>query len=41
VAVSFVNFNNSLADPEALPDNPGEVFADSAYRGNIRGYLEV
>ena len=22
------------AGPEALPDNPGEVFADSAYRGN-------
>lgn len=26
--------NDGKADPQALPDNPGEVFADSAYRGN-------
>lgn len=25
------------AVPDALPDNPGEVFADSAYRGNHLG----
>ena len=25
---------NARAGPDALPDNPGEVFADSAYRGS-------
>jgi transposase, IS5 family len=28
------NINDGKAGPGALPDNPGEVFADSAYRGN-------
>lgn len=34
VAVTSANINDGKAGPEALPDNPGEVFADSAYRGN-------
>ena len=34
VSVTSANINDSRAGPEALPDNPGEVFADSAYRGN-------
>ncbi|MBB3992273.1 IS5 family transposase [Croceicoccus naphthovorans] len=28
------NVNDGKAGPGALPDNPGEVFADSAYRGD-------
>jgi IS5 family transposase len=34
VATTSANINDGRAGPEALPDNPGEVFADSAYRGN-------
>lgn len=34
VSITSANINDSKAGPEALPDNPGEVFADSAYRGN-------
>ena len=34
VSVKSANINDGKAGPEALPDNPGEVFADSAYRGN-------
>lgn len=34
VSVTPANINDGRAGPEALPDNPGEVFADSAYRGN-------
>ena len=34
VAITPANVNDGKAGrPEALPDNPGEVFADSAYRG--------
>jgi IS5 family transposase len=33
VAVTPANVNDGRAEPEALPDAPGEVFADSAYRG--------
>lgn len=33
VAVTPANVNDGRAGPEALPDDPGEVFADSAYRG--------
>ncbi len=33
VAVTPANVNDGRAGPEALPDAPGEVFADSAYRG--------
>ncbi|HLU18401.1 MAG TPA: transposase, partial [Pusillimonas sp.] len=29
--------NDGKAGPEALPDDPGEVFADSAYRGRHFG----
>ena len=34
VSVTSANINDGKAGPEALPDNPGEGFADSAYRGN-------
>jgi IS5 family transposase len=34
VAITPANINDGKAGPEALPDNPGEVFADSAYRGS-------
>lgn len=34
VSVTSANINDGKAGPDALPDNPGEVFADSAYRGN-------
>lgn len=34
VSVTSANINDGKAGPEALPDNPGEVFADSAYRGD-------
>lgn len=34
LSVTSANINDGKAGPEALPDNPGEVFADSAYRGN-------
>jgi len=33
VAITPANVNDGKAGPEALPDDPGEVFADSAYRG--------
>ena len=33
VAITPANMNDGKAGPAALPDNPGEVFADSAYRG--------
>ena len=34
IAVTSANINDGRADPDALPNNPGEVFADSAYRGS-------
>ena len=34
LSVTSANINDGKAGPEALPDDPGEVFADSAYRGN-------
>jgi IS5 family transposase len=37
IAVTPANINDGKAGPEALPDNPGEVFADSAYRGSHFG----
>jgi len=33
VAITPANVNDGKAGPDALPDDPGEVFADSAYRG--------
>lgn len=33
VAVTPANINDGRAGPDALPDTPGEVFVDSAYRG--------
>lgn len=33
IAGASANINDSRAGPDALPDNPGEVFANSAYRG--------
>lgn len=37
IAVTPANVNDGKAGPAALPDNPGEVFADSAYRGSHFG----
>src|SRR5690606_798720 len=37
IAVTPANINDGKAGPEALPVNPGEVFADSVYRGNHFG----
>ena len=34
IAITSANINDGRAGPDALPDNPGEVFADSAYRGS-------
>jgi transposase, IS5 family len=33
IAVTPANSNDGRAGPDALPDAPGEGFADSAYRG--------
>ena len=33
VAVTPANVNDAKAAPDVLPEAPGEVFADSAYRG--------
>jgi transposase, IS5 family len=33
VSVTPANVNDGRSGPDALPDDPGEVFADSAYRG--------
>ncbi len=33
VVVTPANVNDGRAGPDALPDDPGDVFADSAYRG--------
>ena len=37
VSVTPANVNDGRAGPDALPDAPGEVFADSAYRGSHFG----
>ncbi|MEJ0096242.1 MAG: hypothetical protein WDN46_23350 [Methylocella sp.] len=37
ITVTPANFNNGEDDPDALPDNPGEVFADRAYRSSHFG----
>lgn len=37
IAITPANINDGKAGPDALPDDPGEVFADSAYRGNHFG----
>lgn len=37
IAVTPANINDGKAGPDALPDNPGDVFADSAYRGDHFG----
>jgi len=34
VSITSANVNDGKAVPDALPEIPGEVFADSAYRGN-------
>lgn len=33
ISITPANVNDGKAGPEALPEDPGEVFADSAYRG--------
>ena len=37
IAITPANVNDGKAGPQALPDEPGEVFADSAYRGRTFG----
>lgn len=37
IAVTPANINDGKAGPDALPESPGEVFADSAYRGGHFG----
>jgi len=37
IAIAPANINDGKAGPDALPDDPGEVFADSAYRGRHFG----
>ncbi|MGX5805885.1 transposase [Bradyrhizobium sp. Arg314] len=37
IAIRPANINAGKAGPDALPDDPGEVFDDSAYRGNHFG----
>lgn len=34
IAITPANVNDGRAGPDALPDDPGEVFVGSAYRGN-------
>jgi IS5 family transposase len=34
LSITPANINDGRAGPNAPPDNPGEVFANSAYRGN-------
>jgi IS5 family transposase len=37
VAVTPANINDGRTGPDALPEDPGKVFADSAYRGTHFG----
>lgn len=37
VAITPGNVNDGRAGPQALPDDPGDVYADSAYRGQVFG----
>ena len=37
IAITPANVHDSKAGPDALPDDPGHVFADSAYRGETFG----
>lgn len=37
IAITPANINDGRAGPDALPDNPGDVFTDSAYCGNQFG----
>lgn len=39
VSVTPANVNDERAGPDALPDDPGDVFADSACRGPHFGTL--
>jgi len=34
VSITSANINDGKVGPDALPENTGEMFADSAYRGN-------
>ena len=34
IAITPANINDGRAGPDAIPNDPGEVFADSAYRGS-------
>lgn len=37
ISITPANVNDGRAGPDALPDDPGKVFADSAYRGSHFG----
>ncbi len=37
LSITPANVNDGRAGPDALPDDPGEVFSDSAYRGSHFG----
>jgi IS5 family transposase len=37
ISITPANVNDGRAGPDALPDDPGDVFADSAYRGSHFG----
>ena len=37
IAVTPANINDGKAGPDALPDEPGDVYADSAYSGSHFG----
>lgn len=37
ITITPANINDGKAGPDTLPDDPGDVFADSAYRGNHFG----
>ncbi len=37
IAITPANINDGKAGPNALPENPGNVYADSAYRGDHFG----
>ena len=41
VAVTPGNVNDGRAGSQALPDDPGDVYADSAYRGQVFGSAVV
>ncbi len=39
IAITPANINDGKAGPDAVPDDPGQIFADSAYHGKHFGGL--